>query len=60
MWLLCAWNERNNRLFKQKENTMIQLLEKLKSYSLWWLKAKKANFVLGHQLINFCIQALTF
>jgi hypothetical protein len=48
IWLLCAWimwNERNNRLFKQKENTKFQLLEKVKSYSLWWLQAKKVRFV---------------
>jgi len=48
--LLCAWivwNERNIKLFKQKENTMFQLLEKVKSYSLWLLKGKKICFAFG-------------
>jgi len=45
-----VWNERNNGLFKQKENTMFQLLEKVKSYSLWWLKAKKVRFSLETQM----------
>jgi len=26
---------------------MFQLLENVKSYSLWWLQAKKAHFVFG-------------
>jgi len=42
-----VWNERNNKLFKQKENTMFQLLEKVKSYSLWWLRVKKVSFAFG-------------
>ena len=42
VWLLTVWvlwNKRNNRLFKQKDCSIGQLLDKLKSHSLWWLKA---------------------
>jgi hypothetical protein len=52
IWLLCVWtiwNERNCRLFKNKECSIIQLLDKIKSQSLWWLKTCKANFVYGTQ-----------
>jgi hypothetical protein len=52
IWLLCIWliwNERNNRLFKNIETPIIQLLEKAKYHSLWWLKAKNTNFVYGSQ-----------
>ena len=52
IWLLCVWvvcNERNNRLFKNLECSMPQLLDKVKFYSFWWLKAKIANFVYGFQ-----------
>jgi hypothetical protein len=48
MWVL--WNERNNRLFKQKENSIDQLLDKVKYHSLWWIKAKKVVFMFGDQL----------
>jgi len=37
VWLLIIWvlwNERNNRLFNMKENSMIQLLGKVKNYFL--------------------------
>jgi len=53
IWLLTVWvlwNERNNRLFNMKESSMIQLLDKVKYYSLWWLKANKAIFIFGDQL----------
>jgi len=53
IWLLTAWilwNERNNRLFKQKECSIDQLLDKVKYYSLWWLKVKNASFVFGENL----------
>jgi len=39
IWLLTMWvicNERNNRLFKQKENSIAHLLDKVKYHSLWW------------------------
>ena len=53
VWLLTVWvlwSERNNRLFNMKESSMPQLLDKVKYYSLWWLKANKAIFVFGDQL----------
>jgi len=53
IWLLCVWtiwNERNCRLFQNKECSIIHLLDKIKSQSLWWLKACKATFVFGTQL----------
>ena len=52
IWLLCVWliwNERNNRLFKNIETPIIQLLEKAKYHSFWWLKANNTNFVYGSQ-----------
>jgi hypothetical protein len=48
IWLLCVWvvwNERNNMLFRNVQTPIDQLLEKVKSYSLWWLKACKATFL---------------
>ncbi|GAU44687.1 hypothetical protein TSUD_183450 [Trifolium subterraneum] len=42
LWLCSVWvvwQERNNRLFKAKESTVHQLLEKIKVHSLWWMKA---------------------
>lgn len=46
---LVEW-EHNSRLFKNQESSFYELLEKVKSYSLWWLKAKKTNFILGIQM----------
>jgi hypothetical protein len=49
-WLLCAWiiwNDCNHILFNNIENFIDQLLDKVKNYSLWWLKASNANFVYG-------------
>jgi len=47
--LLCLcldiWNERNSRLFKNIENFIPQLLDKVKYYSFLWLKGNMANFV---------------
>ncbi|GAU15866.1 hypothetical protein TSUD_40870 [Trifolium subterraneum] len=42
IWLCCIWviwHERNNRIFKAKETTIYQMLDKVKAFSLWWLKA---------------------
>jgi len=53
VWLLTVWvlwTERNNRLFHQKVCSLVQLLDKVKYYSLWWLKANKAVFVFGEHL----------
>jgi len=52
IWLLCVWliwNERNNRLFNNFETPTVQLLEKAKYHSLWWLKANNTTFVYGSQ-----------
>ena len=53
IWVLCSWilwNERNNRLFKNQECNSYRLLEKVKYYSLWWLKAKQVTFVFDTQM----------
>jgi hypothetical protein len=47
VWIL--WNERNNRLFNNVQKSTFDLLEKVKLHSLWWLKARNVNFVLGSQ-----------
>jgi len=47
IWLLCVWiiwNDRNDRLFRNKQSSLPQLLDKVKSYSLWWLKANNVVF----------------
>ena len=52
IWLLCVWlvwNERNQRLFNNTQTPIIQLLEKVKFHSYWWLKANNATFVYGSQ-----------
>ena len=52
VWLLCVWlvwTERNNRLFNNIETLVIQLLEKAKFHSFWWLKAHNTTFVYGSQ-----------
>jgi hypothetical protein len=46
LWLCCTWvmcQERNSRIFKAKESTVLQLLEKINVSSLWWVKAPNAN-----------------
>jgi hypothetical protein len=46
LWLCCIWviwHERNNRIFKAKESTVLQLLEKVQVHSLWWMKAYNVN-----------------
>ena len=53
IWLCCIWviwNERNQRLFANKANTTVQLLEKVKMCSLCWLKAKNVCFPFGYHL----------
>ncbi|XP_024633495.1 uncharacterized protein [Medicago truncatula] len=47
VWIL--WTERNNRLFNNVQNSAVQLLEKVKFNSLWWLKANNITFALGTQ-----------
>jgi len=46
LWLLCiwqVWNERNNRLFNNVQISTLDLLEKVKHNSYWWLKANNAS-----------------
>jgi len=53
VWLLCAWiiwNGRNQRLFNNIGSSIDQLLDKVKRYSLWWLKANNVLFVFGFHL----------
>jgi len=48
--LLCVWiiwNDQNDRLFRNKQSSLPQLLDKVKSYSLWWLKANNVIFGFG-------------
>jgi len=47
IWLQCVcvlWNEQNNRLFRNRQSSIPQLLDKVKSNSLWWLKASNVIF----------------
>jgi hypothetical protein len=50
IWLLCVWilwNDQNDMLCRNKQSSLPQLLEKVKSYSLWWLKANNVAFSFG-------------
>jgi hypothetical protein len=50
VWLLCAWiiwNDRNQILINNIESFIDQLLDKVKYYSFWWLKASNVIFVYG-------------
>jgi len=50
LWLLCVWivwNERNNRIFKNTQTNIIDLMEKVKYHLFWWLKANNVKFVYG-------------
>jgi len=41
-WLI--WKERNDRLFRGKKNSLVQLLENVKLLSFWWFKIKIVVF----------------
>ncbi|KEH34751.1 transmembrane protein, putative [Medicago truncatula] len=52
LWLLCVWliwQKRNNKLFKNSQLTISELIDKVKFYSYWWLKANNTSFVFGSQ-----------
>jgi hypothetical protein len=52
-WLCCIWvvgHERNNIIFKSKESTVLQLFEKVKIHSLWWMKAYNVNIGLNSHM----------
>jgi len=40
IWLCCAsvWQERTSRVFKQKDESLQHLLDKIKLQSYWWLQ----------------------
>jgi len=49
IWLQCVWvlwNERNDRIFKNRQSSLPQMLDKVKSSSLLWLKASNVVLVL--------------
>jgi hypothetical protein len=46
IWVV--WHEQNNKIFKAKESTVHQLLDKVKAHSLWWMKAYNVN--IGEQI----------
>jgi hypothetical protein len=52
MLYLGGLHEQNNRVFKAKESTILQLLEleKLKVHSLWWVKAYNVNIGLNSHM----------
>jgi len=41
------WNQWNNKVFKIKENTIHQMLDKVKLHSFWWWKAYNVNLGLN-------------
>jgi hypothetical protein len=50
IWLQCVWivwNERNDRCFRNRQSSIPQLLDKVKSHTLWWLKASNVAFTFG-------------
>jgi hypothetical protein len=50
IWLVCVWvvwNEINHRLFRNSGKSLHQMLDKVKIYLLWWLKAKNINLVVN-------------
>ena len=52
LWLLCiwlVWNDRNNRMYNNSHSSTIELMEKVKSHSYWWLRANNVTFVHGSQ-----------
>jgi len=50
IWLLgvwVLWNDRNDRLFRNKQSSIPHMLDKVKSSSLWWLKTSNVAFSFG-------------
>jgi len=42
------WKERNNKIFNNNECSTIQLLEKIKARSFWWMKANHTTISFSH------------
>jgi len=42
------WKERNNMLFNGKEFSILKVVDKIKSFSFMWLKAKFASLPLNY------------
>jgi hypothetical protein len=64
IWLLCVWvvwKDQNDRLFRNKHSSLLHMLDKVKSFSLWWLKASNVVFSFGtynwwsNPLVCMCI-----
>jgi hypothetical protein len=50
IWLVCVWivcNEKNHHLFRNSAKSLHQMLDKVKIYLVWWLKAKNINLVVN-------------
>lgn len=50
IWFSCVWtiqNERNNRIFNNKEMDMHHMLDKVKLQSFLWLKTKMPSILIG-------------
>jgi hypothetical protein len=45
-----VWHEQNTRIFKAKESTVNQMLEKVKVHSLWWMKTYNVNLCVNSHL----------
>jgi hypothetical protein len=53
LWLCCiwvVWQERNIRIFKANESSVLQLFEKVKVHCLWWMKTNNANIYLNSHM----------
>ncbi|KAK2423034.1 hypothetical protein QL285_033519 [Trifolium repens] len=48
IWVI--WHERNSIIFKAKESTVLQMLEKVKVNSLWWMKTCNMNIGVNSHL----------
>ncbi|GAU37762.1 hypothetical protein TSUD_102790 [Trifolium subterraneum] len=50
IWLACVWvvwTERNHRLFRGSANSLLHMLDKIKTFSYRWLKVKSSTLALN-------------
>ncbi|CAJ2670936.1 unnamed protein product [Trifolium pratense] len=50
IWLACVWvvwTERNHRLFRGSANSLLHMLDKIKTFSFRWLKATSSTLALN-------------